>query len=448
MIADKAIRFIDCQVPSDTCNLTCEYCYNDPQTCFGNAHRPFSHSVQHIAKALSKERFRGTCAFNLCGIGETLLHPELVPLAELLLQEGHWVFIVTNGTVQNAMEALFTLPSLLQKRLFVKFSFHYAELRKRNLLSRFIANVKRARILGISFTVELVAAECNVPFIDEIAKCCLENFGALCHVTEPRDMTKESMPRIASGDLREHQALWRRFGSELFEYRQTTWDVNRREEFCYAGEYSFSLVLSSGFLYQCCRGRLQNIFEDLEEPVHFMACGNNCPLPHCYNSHVWDCLVGVIPDLQSPSYAMLRNRVCEDGSEWLSPACKVFFSERLCELHEEYNEKRRIFTNGIMTLTHGNAEPAPGFVDVVGEYLRQAGIGRAAMHGDNRLSRWLLGNVAGLFFWGDELVEEPDAVIVADFRDIVSARAGLAGRTRAPVLSICDLHSARIGGEQ
>ncbi len=440
---DNVIRFIDCNVPVSVCNLTCEYCYVAQRKHFGDAQKPFSHAVQHIAKALSKERFGGRCAFNLCGNGETLLHPDVVPLAESLLQDGHYVFIVTNGTVQNAMETLFGLQAFLRERLFFKFSFHYAELKKRNLLPRFIANVKKAKALGVSFTVELVAADCNIPFIEEIKGCCLKNFGALCHVTDARDMVREGMPRIASGSLEEHQALWGQFGSELFAYRQATWGVNRRRDFCYAGEYSFYLALSSGFLYQCNKGRLQNIFEDIEDPVHFMACGSNCPYPHCYNSHVWDCFVGVIPGLKSPTYAAIRNRTCADGSEWLSPAYKVLYSGKLCNRHAEYDERRKVFTNGIMALTCGKSEPGSEFAGAVEAYLRQAGIVRGALYGDNELSRWLCEHIKELTFF-DESVPSPDAVIVTDFKAFAAIKAELEKRTPAPVVDICDVHLACI----
>ncbi len=441
---NKVVRFIDCHVPVSVCNFVCEYCSVAQKTSFGTQYKPFSNTVQHIAKAFSKERFGGLCAINLCGNGETLLHPDAVPLAGLLLQDGHYVSIVSNGTVQAAMDALFALPSSLKERLFIKFSFHFAELKKRNILSRYVENVKSAKKHGISFTVELVASECNIPFINEIKECCLANFGALCHVTDPRSMVKEGMPRLASGNLEEHQARWRQFDSALFDYRQATWGVNRRREFCYAGEFGGCLSLANGFLQQCNRGKLQNVFADIDEPMHFMACGNNCPFPHCFNSHVWDCFVGVIPGIQSPTYADLRNRVCADGSEWLFPPYKALYSKRLCTQHEEYDERRKIFTNGIMALTHGKGEPGADFADAVGMYLHQSRITRGALYGDNNLSRWLCGNIRELTILDDSAVNF-DAVRVTDFKNIVQSRVELASRTSAPVMDICDLHSAKIG---
>lgn len=442
---DSVIRFIDCHVPVMLCNFTCEYCSVAQKKGFGAKFKPLPYSAQHIARALSKERLGGKCALNMCGNGETLLHPELLPLIHLLLQEGHYVSIVTNGTAQNAMDELFALPLHLRELVFIKFSFHYLELKQRGLLQRYIKNVKNAKLHGLSFTVELVGAECNIPFIDEIKKCCMENFGALCHVTDPRSMVKEGLPRLAVGNLEDHQKLWGQFNSGLFDYRQATWGKNRRKDFCYAGEFSFCLSLASGILFQCNKGKLQNIFENINEPIHFMACGSNCPFPHCFNSHVYDCFAGVIPEMNSPTYAHLRNRVCADGSEWLSPKYKALYSERICNHHTEYDERRKKFTNGVMALTYGNGEIDPEFANIVRAYLSEAGIAKCALYGDNELSRWLHGNIEGLVFLDDESVSDVDAVIVSDYQSIAQSRQLLSTRVSTPIVDVRDLHSIRIG---
>ncbi len=438
-MSTDVMRFIDCHVPVSVCNFSCEYCSVEQKKRFGAKFKPFPHPVEHIAKALSKERFGGVAAINMCGNGETMLHPELVPLVGLLLQEGHYVSIVTNGTIRDAMNALFSFPPAFRERLFIKFSFHYAELKKRNLLSCFIENVKNARAQGLSVTVELVAAECNMPFIEEIAKCCLDNFGALCHVTDPRDMVSDELKRLAAGSLEEHQKLWGQFESALFDYRQATWGKNRRGNFCYAGEFGGCVSLANGVLSQCNKGRVQNIFDDIDEPIHFMACGNNCPFAHCFNSHVWDCFVGVIPGMQSPSYAQLRNRVCADGSEWLTPAYKALYSEKLCNRYAKYNEERKIFVNGVMALTYGKGEIAPGFPDIVKGYLRQAGFVQCALYGDNALLRWLDENIEGLTPLDDVSAGGFDAVIVTDYKNIAANRALLAERFSVPVIDVRDL---------
>ena len=44
----------------------------------------------------------------------------------------------------------------------------------------------------MSFSIEMTPYDDLEPYIDEIKNYCMEHYGALCHVTIPRDMlTKE-----------------------------------------------------------------------------------------------------------------------------------------------------------------------------------------------------------------------------------------------------------------
>lgn len=433
-MTDKISYFIDCGVPVNNCNFDCEYCFVQKKSI---KYLPFPYPVEHIAKALSPERFGGIGMLNLCGNGETLLHPELVSLARLLLEEGHFVSIVTNGVINNAMNELFSFPPELAERLFIKFSLHYIELKKRNLLKRFFNNVTKAKTAGISFTVELVAARCNISYIDDIKAICIEKLGAICHVTDARDENEEGIPRITTMSIEEHQALWAQFDSALFEYRQETWGINRKDQFCNSGNWAFNLSLGQGLLRQCYKGTLQNIYEDLDEPIHSMATGNHCPYPHCFNSHVWDCLAGVIPSIDSPSYAELRNRICADGTEWLSPRYKAVFNRRICENHEEYDETRKIFTNGIMTLAYRNYEPDAAFASVVESYIMKGGYSTVAVQGSGRISEWFLSHIKDTVpFSGNS---DADAVIITEYKNLVIIKKDLAGKICIPVINILDL---------
>ena len=51
--------------------------------------------------------------------------------------------------------------------------------------------------------------------------------------------------------------------------------------------------------------------------------------------------LGDIPELEAPTYAQTRNRVCADGTEWLSPAMKSFMSTRLPDSNEVFPEKKK-----------------------------------------------------------------------------------------------------------
>ena len=78
-----------------------------------------------------------------------------------------------------------------------------------------------------------------------------------------------------------------------------------------------------------------NIYKDLEKPISFEAIGK-CNEAHCYNGHAFLTL-GNIPELKTPVYATLRNRIMTNGEEWLNPKMKAFLSQKLNNSNEEYS---------------------------------------------------------------------------------------------------------------
>ena len=138
---DKLKRFIDVAVPVQTCNLRCKYCYIAQEKKFLEALPYFMYDAKTIGKALSKERLGGVCHLNLCGGGETLLPPQMTEIITELLKEGHYIAIVTNGTITKRFEELCELPLEMRKRLLFKFSFHYLELKRLNMFDKFWSNV-------------------------------------------------------------------------------------------------------------------------------------------------------------------------------------------------------------------------------------------------------------------------------------------------------------------
>ena len=70
----------------------------------------------------------------------------MIDYIRVLLEEGDYVMVVTNASLSKRIEQLSALPAELQKRLFYKFSYHYMELKKRNLVEKFFANVKMASV--------------------------------------------------------------------------------------------------------------------------------------------------------------------------------------------------------------------------------------------------------------------------------------------------------------
>ena len=139
----------------------------------------------------------------------------------------------------------------------------------------------------------------------------------------------------------EYYKTWSTFNSDLFEYKFSVF-LQKRKEFCYAGDWTLFLDMESGILHQCyCSLFNQNLFDDVTKPIRFKAIGHYCQQPHCYNAHAF-LTFGAIPEHESPTYAAMRNRLCIDGSEWLNPRMKQFMECRLKDSNAEFSSEKRV----------------------------------------------------------------------------------------------------------
>lgn len=349
---DVIKKFIDCYIPTETCNLRCHYCYITQQRKFENKLAKFPHTIEEIKKAFSKERLEGPCLLNFCAGGETLLAKDVLDIIKVLLEAGHYVMVVTNGTTAKRFDEISTFPAQLLKHLFFKFSFHYLELKRLNMLEKYFENIKKMKDCGCSFTVEITPSDELIPYIDEIKQVCYENLGALCHVTIARDDRTNGIDHLSDLDFEQYKKIWSTFDSCLFDFKSTIF-YKKRKEFCYAGDWSFYVNLSTGSIKQCyCGDNLGNIYENAEAPLKLRAIGNTCTIArraHCYNGHAFLTL-GDIPELETPFYAETRNRIdSRDGSEWLQPEMKAFMSQKLKDSNEKYSVTKKIKTDTINT---------------------------------------------------------------------------------------------------
>ena len=341
-------RYIECYVPVTSCTLRCNYCYITHHRLFDAKLPTFNYSPEHVRKALARERLGGTCLINLCGGGETLLPPEITGYIRALLEEGHYVMVVTNATVSKRFDEIAQFPPELTKRLFFKFSYHYLELKKKNLLERFFTNIRKVRDAGCSFTLEATPSDEWIPYIDEMKRVAIENVCAVCHITIARDeRDPKKLPILTSLPRKEYEKIWSTFNSPLFDYKLTIFE-KKRKEFCYAGDWSFYLNIATGIMTQCYSSFYsQNIFDDLNKPIKFVPIGNNCPMHHCYNGHSF-LVLGTIPGLTNKTYTELRNRICNDGCEWLKPEMKHFMSTKLWQSNDEYSTLRKFICNSVI----------------------------------------------------------------------------------------------------
>ena len=348
---DRIKRFIDIYVPVTTCTLRCRYCYITQHRLFNGPLPKFNFSPEYVRKALSKERLGGPCLINLCGGGETLLAPQLVDYIRELLEEGHYVMVVTNATVSKRFEELSKLPKELLSHLFFKFSYHYLELKQRNLLDKFFANVCLMRDSGASFTLEATPNDELIPYIEEMQQVAINHVGAVNHVTVGRDeRVPGALPILTNMSRENYKKTWSVFKSEFFDYKMSIFGV-KRKEFCYAGAWSLYINLATGVATQCyCSYFSQNVFADIHKPIKFKPVGNNCMQEHCYNGHAF-LVLGLIPELSAPTYGEIRNRICADGSEWLKPEMKAFMSTKLYESNSQYSMIKKFRINTEIRLT-------------------------------------------------------------------------------------------------
>lgn len=338
-------RFIELLIPIHACTLRCPYCYVTHRGLFDVDVPKFPYSPQHIRKALSTKRLGGASLINMCATGETLLSHEVVEIARELLEEGHYVMIVTNATLTNRIDELASFPRELLDRLFLKFSYHYEQLKKRNLLDRFFANIRKMRDAGASFTLEVTPYDGLQSFVDEINRRAVQELGALPHYTVARDDRRRGrLPLLTSMKRDEYRKVWGKYDSALFDFKFSIFEQKRRE-FCYAGDWTGVVEIENGTWRQCYHtaSKAVDIFSDIEKPIPFQAIGHNCMSHHCWNGHVWLGL-GNIPSLETPTYAEMRDRVCADGSRWLYPTFQKVFSHRLCESNIQYSVARKLIT--------------------------------------------------------------------------------------------------------
>ncbi len=464
-------RFINTNIPTNGCNLRCEYCYirqhgDESVLQTGAAKERFRYSVTHMLKALSIERMGGVCMFNISGSGETLLCPEIVEITKGLLENGHYVALINNCTITQRINQMAAFPAQHRQRLFFKASFHFRELKRRNLLNTFVANINTLRQSGIAFSIEIVSSDYLLPDIDEVKAFCIAHFGALPHVLTGRDeQAVGQFPRIATKLSPEaYHKLWSSFDSDLFVYQQKAYDLPHRE-FCYAGVYTGTLALETGN-FSPCPGtkKVTNFFEDIDSPILFAPMGESCPFPNCYCGFFLHVLAGVSREYDPGVYfSNFRDRICNDGSHWLSPTIREAFSHRCSEYHMKYSKDKAEFFRLLMQKSYQGTCPSPDELDelgrIAGTTLRSRGYEQIAIYGMGEMGRWLLAvlKAAGIHvvyaidrrsieitseipvYSPEEPIPPTDAIIVSVYYEFTQIAPILRKKTQADILSVVEV---------
>lgn len=335
---EKVKKIVFFNIPMSICNFRCHYCYLAQETeCYQGIQPEMKFSPEEVAYALRPERIGGLAYFNFCANGETLLVKDLDLYVKALVEYGHYVEIITNMTITKSLDKFLKWPKELLGHVEFKCSLHYQELKNKNLLTVFADNVKRARNAGASINIEITPTDELIPYIDEVKEYSLDNFGALPHITIARNDRTENIDYLTNLSMEEYDKIWSGFDSDFWRFKKSIFG-KKQTEFCYAGLWSLCANLCTGEAGQCYGGRkIGNIFENPNNPFPSCPIGR-CQIAHCYNGHAflsW----GVIPGKNDTYYSELRNRECKDGTEWLQPDLKSFFSSKLEESNELLTEK-------------------------------------------------------------------------------------------------------------
>lgn len=327
-------RFIDINISgTTTCNFHCEYCYVWRKEEFkeGNLLSE-EHSVKEIREGLSKERLGGICFINLCARGETLLAQNIVELIYALLDEGHYVSVVTNGTVTSKIKEILSLPDKLLGRMFFKISFHYIELKRLGVLERFWDNIDEISGSRCSYTLEITPGDGSVKYIDEMKDLALKKTnGALPHVSFTRDSNKAGFDLLSKYSIEDYRSIWGQFDSKMFDLKSKWYGKNMQQYQCYAGNWSYLIDLNSGNVRPCYHSEvIGNIFDREMKAFPVRPVDHNCKVSYCFNNHAflaWGC----VPDILCGSYLDMRNRTDKKGKAWLKPEMAEVMSQKLSD---------------------------------------------------------------------------------------------------------------------
>ena len=138
-------------------------------------------------------------------------------------------------------------------------------------------------------------------------------------------------------DIEEYKKIGNSFSSPLFDFTCQNFNV-KRKEFCYAGDWSFILDLATGNTKKCYFSQeLDNIYENIEKPIDFLAVGKNCGSKYCINSSHFMSL-GIIPEIETPSYVDLRDR---EDAKWFNEKTKEFLNSKLYMSNKQYSKFKK-----------------------------------------------------------------------------------------------------------
>lgn len=330
-------KFIELLVHGTTeCNFHCTYCYVWRKQEFTRGRETSEYTPAEIRHALSWKKLGGPCHINACALGETMLSKDIVALSYELLEEGHYLSLITNGTVTPRIDEILRFPEHLLERMFFKLSFHYEELKRKNLLLVFWTNVDKIKNSPCSYSLEITPCDSLIQEIEAIRREFTEKAcGAMPHITFTRDANKENLDLLSELSLKEYQETWEVFDSELFRLKCDLYQKTICQD-CYAGCWSYRVNVMNGNLQSCYQQELNGtIFDQNRKTFPVMTVGNRCGLNYCFNNHAF-LAWGDAPQISCADYLAVRDRIDADSNHWVKEPYAAAMGQKLYENNFRY----------------------------------------------------------------------------------------------------------------
>lgn len=342
---EKIVKRINGMIHTSGCNLRCDYCYLS-QSSYKNdgGVKALRYPLSTILRACSKERLGGTCMIEIIGDGETLLPNDVVDLICGLLKEGHYVLVISNGTLRERIHELLeraeedgTLSHLL-----FSFSLHFLELEKRNLLEVFADNINYVRAKGVSFGISMVCGDNYIEAADRIHRFCDKELGGISlSVSAARkcDNTGNTIGVLSKDDKETYfKKIRETFPSYNFEYISDFEKIDNRK-FCYAGSWCFSVDFTTGIYTQCLRnpGPRHNFFEQLNYEMLIEPVGTGCRAPYCWCG--WAKVLNLIPG--QCGYIDLKEIASAPENRFMNKEALGASHANLAETNREYTDAEK-----------------------------------------------------------------------------------------------------------
>jgi len=333
-------KFIELLIHGTTeCNFHCEYCYVWRKRGFAEGRSTSKYSPEEIREALSQKKLGGPCHINACALGETLLSKDIVELCYKLLDEGHYMSVITNGTITPKIDAILQFPPQLLERMFFKLSFHYSELKRTGLLGIFWENAEKIKKSPCSYSLEITPCDSLIDEIPHIQKEFMDHAeGAMPHITFTRDGNKEGLDLLSDLSLEEYKNIWGQFDSGLFKMKCDLYK-KKVDRVCYAGSWSYRVNAVNGNLQSCYQQELNGtIFDKGQKVLPILTVGRKCRLDYCFNNHAF-LAWGDVPDIICSNYLEVRDRMGQDSSHWVKAPYAAAMQQKLYENNFQYVER-------------------------------------------------------------------------------------------------------------